>query len=142
MMIDYELCLVDLKVFKTTKLFITLNRFYSYFIDFTQASTILTILNSFPGQTLSIMDITKLTSILVEDVIATLHMLGILVDLTAPVDGGTKIEMTAAETRASSASSSSGGAEKYVLLCPPDLLKQAMLKYPPGQLPVSICYYI
>jgi len=91
------------------------------------------------------MDITKLTSILVEDVIATLHMLGILVDLTAPVDGGTpiKIEMTAAETRASSASSSTGGgAEKYVLLCPADLLKQAMLKYPPGQLPVSDDDYI
>lgn len=83
------------------------------------------------------MDITKLTSILVEDVIATLHMLGILVDLTAPIDGETKVEMTVAETRASSSSNSSGGGtEKYVLLCPPDLLKQAMLKYPPGQLPV------
>lgn len=82
-----------------------------------------------------------MTSILVEDVIATLHMLGILVDLTAPVDGGTKIEMNVAETRASSASSSGGGAEKYVLLCPPDLLKQAMLKYPPGQLPVRSYRY-
>lgn len=43
------------------------------------ASTLLSILANFPGSSISVLELTRFTSILVEDVIATLHMLGLLV---------------------------------------------------------------
>ena len=68
------------------------------------ASTLLVLLRSFPGQHISIMDLTKMTSILSEDVTATLQMLGLL----QLVD------------------------DSFVLCCPPDVLDALIEKYPPG----------
>ena len=88
------------------------------------------------------MDITRLTSILIEDVISTLHMLGILVNIRDPVDGKTKIDMSGAESKASNDAYTAtvngyNSTEQYVLVCPPDLLASALAKYPPGQLSVD-----
>ena len=66
------------------------------------ASTLLVALRSYGGPQLSIMDLTKMTSILVEDVAATLHMLGLL----QYVNGN------------------------YVIYAPPSLLVELMQKYP------------
>ena len=65
-------------------------------------STLLVVLKNFPGQQLSVMDLTKITSILAEDVTATLQSLGILLQ------------------------TSTG----YVIACPDELLSDLMLKYP------------
>ena len=76
------------------------------------ASTLLVLLRSFPGQQVSIMDLTKMTSILAEDVTATLQMLGLLQFL----DDGSNC----------------------VLSCPPDVLDSLMEKYPHnGGVPVD-----
>lgn len=42
------------------------------------ASTLLQVLRNYPAGNISIMDLTRITSILCEDIVATLHMLGLL----------------------------------------------------------------
>ena len=66
------------------------------------ASTLLVVLRSYSGQQLSVLDLTKLTSILVEDVAATLLMLGLLQYING----------------------------NYVLYAPPSLITELMQKYP------------
>jgi len=66
------------------------------------ASTLLLVLRNCGAQQLSIMDLTKMTSILVEDVAATLHMLGLL----QYVNGN------------------------YIIYGPPNMLNELAQKYP------------
>lgn len=66
------------------------------------ASTLLVVLRSFPGQSISIMDLTRMTSILAEDVVSTLQMLGLLQQVNS----------------------------SYVLCCPPSVLAALSEKYP------------
>ena len=69
----------------------------------------MTVLRSFPGQSLSIMDLSKVTSIFSGDVTATLEMLGLLILVES----------------------------SYIVCAPPDLLDDLALKYPPSGLQVD-----
>jgi histone acetyltransferase MYST1 len=73
------------------------------------ASTILAVLRNFQGHQISILDITKMTSIVVEDVSATLQMLGLL----QCVNG------------------------IHSIYAPPDLIDELMEKYPASGLHVD-----
>ena len=73
------------------------------------ASTLLTVLKSYPGQQLSITDLTRMTSILTEDVIATLNMLGLLVNVDA----------------------------FFFIYAPPSLISDLMIKFPSNGLNVD-----
>ena len=67
------------------------------------ASTILSVLRSFPGQQLSIIDLAKMTSFITEDTVATLQHLGLL------------------------QTTKSGS---HVICAPQDVVEALMLKYP------------
>ena len=126
----------------------------------------------YTGSDISILDITRLTSILVEDVVATLVMLGLLqpADYTYTTTattttnsgynngssyGNSSSSVGGYNTTATSNNNMSGkeGGKmdtgptipaqlvpvgKYVLVCPPDVIAKAMLKFPPGQLVVRV----
>lgn len=66
------------------------------------ASTLLTVLKNYPGRQLSVLDLTRMTSILTEDVVATLQML----ELLQCVDG------------------------QFILVCVPATIDELLLKYP------------
>ena len=70
-------------------------------------------MNNYPGSTISILDLTRLTSILVEDVIATLQMLGLLVQID-------------------------DDPHNIVVHCPAGHLTNLLAKYPVGFMQVSI----
>lgn len=76
------------------------------------ANSLLTSLKNYTGQSVSILDLSRLTSILVEDVIATLQFLGVLV----PVEDNP---------------------HNVILYCPSDHLERLLEKYPLGSMPVD-----
>jgi histone acetyltransferase MYST1 len=73
------------------------------------ACTLLRVLRSYPGSDMSIMDLTKMTSIVTEDVVQTLNFLGLL-----QYNNG-----------------------KYTIYAPPQLIEDLLIKYPVGNLPVD-----
>jgi len=73
------------------------------------ASTLLQVLRNFPPGNISIMDLTRMTSILCEDVAATLHMLGLLQTV----------------------------GDDTVIYAPMDVLSELMKKYPSNGLQVN-----
>lgn len=77
------------------------------------ASTILRVLKKFTGHILSVVDITTATSILAEDVVSTLSMLGLLQKSTIPADDG------------------------YIIYAPPDLIDELLKKYPENKYTVD-----
>jgi histone acetyltransferase MYST1 len=74
------------------------------------ASTLLRVLRYYPQQSISIMELTKMTSIVTEDVVQTLNFLGLL---QINKDG------------------------KYTIYAPPALIEKLLVKYPVGNLPVD-----
>jgi histone acetyltransferase MYST1 len=76
------------------------------------ASTLLTVLKAFPGQSISVMDLTRMTSILSDDVITTLQMLDLL--------------------------QYSEEQQQFVLCCPPTVIDALMEKYPLAPAGVSV----
>ncbi len=77
------------------------------------AGTILRLLKNFTGHMLSVVDITMATSILAEDVVSTLTMLGLLQKSTIPGDDG------------------------YFIYAPPDLIDELLKKYPENKYTVN-----
>eukprot|EP00607_Mallomonas_marina_P001462 CAMPEP_0182426026 /NCGR_PEP_ID=MMETSP1167-20130531/12508_1 /TAXON_ID=2988 /ORGANISM="Mallomonas Sp, Strain CCMP3275" /LENGTH=473 /DNA_ID=CAMNT_0024607177 /DNA_START=29 /DNA_END=1450 /DNA_ORIENTATION=+ len=73
------------------------------------ASTILRVLRSYPGSSLSVMDIAKMTSIVTEDVIGTLQQLHLLRNMNG----------------------------NYIIFAPPNILEDIMLKFPVTGIPVD-----
>jgi histone acetyltransferase MYST1 len=90
------------------------------------ASTIVRFLKAYSGQSVSVMDITCATSILADDVITTLEMLGLL--RSAPTTSRDKKE---------NGEVSSNGKEDLVLFAPDDLLNELMIKYPENKIKVD-----
>jgi len=106
------------------------------------AHTILKILRDYPSQIISIMDITRITSILPDDVQATLQMLQLL-HYTGGGDGSGTEGTTAtagiafAEEESATESTEAEPASQCVLYAPVDRIDQLLLKYPEGKLPVQ-----
>lgn len=108
------------------------------------AHTILKILRDYPAQIISIMDITRITSILPDDVQATLQMLQLL-HYTGGGDGtcsGTESSTTTAgiafaDEESATESAEAEPASQCVLYAPVDRIDQLLLKYPEGKLPVQ-----
>lgn len=106
------------------------------------AHTILKILRDYTGQIISIMDITRITSILPDDVQATLQMLQLL-HYTGGDGSGT--ESTSAtrgiaftdDSESATESTEAEPASQCVLYAPFDRIDQLLLKYPEGKLPVQ-----
>jgi histone acetyltransferase MYST1 len=77
------------------------------------AGVILRVLKKFNGFILSVVDITIATSILAEDVVSTLSMLGLLQKSSTPGDDG------------------------YLIYAPPDLIDELLKKYPDNKYTVN-----
>jgi histone acetyltransferase MYST1 len=75
------------------------------------ASSVLMVLKHYPGQSISVMDLTRMTSILADDVIATLQLLELL-----------QFEEDH---------------QQHVLCCPPGAIDALIEKYPQGSLTVD-----
>lgn len=95
------------------------------------AHTILKVLRDYPGQIISVMDITKITSILPDDVQATLQMLNLIhyYNTTGTSNTGAGRVSPTAEGDQSS--------EHCVLYAPEDVIDSLLVKYPEGKLPVQ-----
>lgn len=115
------------------------------------AHTILKVLRDYPGQIISVMDITRITSILPDDVQATLQMLNLLHYSTtsssssnaSPSSGsgssGAAGSNCTSNTGAEGAAQAAEGdeSEQCVLYAPLDVIDSLLLKYPEGKLPVQ-----
>jgi histone acetyltransferase MYST1 len=101
------------------------------------AHTILKLLRDFTGPILSIMDITRTTSILPEDVHSTLQMLGLLHYTTA--GGASGAAGATPETLEAAASVTVPGQapQQCYLFAPAELVETLLLKYPESGLPVQ-----
>ena len=66
------------------------------------ASTLLVVLRNFPASSISVMDLAKMTSIVTEDIVATLQHLGLLQTVNS----------------------------NHVICAPPDVIENLMQKYP------------
>ena len=130
------------------------------------AHTILKLLRDYPGQSLSVMDITRITSILPDDVHATLLMLNLLhyVNNSSGSSAGgdsltsgamvisnnntsTSMESTGKESittgninnnnNTNISADASKESEYYVIYAPVELIDTLLLKYPENRLPVQ-----
>jgi histone acetyltransferase MYST1 len=90
------------------------------------ASTIVRFLKAYSGQYVSIMDITCGTSILADDVITTLEMLGLL--RTAP---------NSREKKENGEVSNGNNKEDLILFAPDDILDELIIKYPENKIKVD-----
>lgn len=108
------------------------------------AHTILKVLRDYPGQIISIMDITRITSILPDDVHATLQMLNLLhyqnssgICSASGGSGGLGSSTSNTSTDGIALSTEGDSSEQCVLYAPVDVIDSLLLKYPEGQLPVQ-----
>jgi histone acetyltransferase MYST1 len=100
------------------------------------ANAVLKTLRDYQGQMISIMDITRLTSILPEDVQSTLTMLNLVHNISRAGDVGNAVAITGAgdsgEMEGKDAPSTQG-----VLYAPLEHIESLLLKFPEGKLPVQ-----
>lgn len=115
------------------------------------AHAILKMLRDFPGQIISIMDITRATSILPDDVQATLQMLQLLhysggegapsaAEVTTTTAGIAFLADSATEGSTDGTEAAENvetNTAQCVLYAPFDQIDQLLLKYPEGKLPVQ-----
>ena len=111
------------------------------------AHTILKTLRDYQGQMISIMDITRLTSILPEDIQSTLNMLGLIHNIgtnTNSANSTTTITSSSNNTTITNVINENNTDKTdneqqnhYVLYAPLELIEELLLKYPDGKLPVQ-----
>ena len=120
------------------------------------AHTILKTLRDYQGQMISIMDITRLTSILPEDIQSTLNMLGLIHNIgTNTTNTNSTTTITGINNNTNTNSNSTNTTitndinenntnkieneqqNHYVLYAPLELIEELLLKYPDGKLPVQ-----
>lgn len=101
------------------------------------ASTLVRMLRQYSGQTISIMDITCVTSILQEDVITTLELLGLLKKVMVTKPAPLKTTEGSEEEQTEKEGSTSETTEMIVIYAPDDLLEELIIKYPENKLKVD-----
>ena len=110
------------------------------------AHTILKTLRDYQGQMISIMDITRLTSILPEDIQSTLNMLGLIHNIGTNTNIANTTTITSSSNNTTIANDiNENNTDKtdneqqnhYVLYAPLELIEELLLKYPDGKLPVQ-----
>jgi histone acetyltransferase MYST1 len=104
------------------------------------ANAVLKTLRDYQGQMISVMDITRLTSILPEDVQSTLTMLNLVHNISRVGDMGNAVAITgtmgsAAESGETEGRDASG--MQSVLYAPLEHVESLLLKFPEGKLPVQ-----